>query len=173
MFYLGFSTDIYFLRLNITAPYSSSKAALNNISEILQLELSPFGVSVITILAGLLETQFHSGDIQFNLSRDSLYAPIEEIIEGWANGKSKPKGQSAEDFAASISGDILGQGKGGMVWKGPNAGSVKWAASFFPASLMVSSSTLFLCPFDNRVPQTSYLHPRIIVLTRDHSRTRL
>ncbi|KAK2611715.1 hypothetical protein N8I77_005039 [Diaporthe amygdali] len=119
--------------------YSSSKAALNNISESLRLELSPFGVSVVTILAGLLETHFHAGDMQFKLRPDSLYAPIEEIIEGWASGRSKPKGQSAEDFAASINGDILGQGNGGLVWKGPNAGSIKWASKFFPASLMDSS----------------------------------
>lgn len=138
----GSQTNLYLLRLTFTAPYSSSKAALNIISETLRLELSPFGVSVVTILGGLIETQFHSGDMQFKLRSDSLYAPIEEIIEGWANGKSKPKGQPAEDFAASIAGDILGEGNGGMVWKGPNAGSAKWATKFFPASFMVSASTL-------------------------------
>ncbi|POS72955.1 hypothetical protein DHEL01_v208645 [Diaporthe helianthi] len=121
------------------SPYSSSKAALNNISESLRLELSPFGVSVVTILVGLVETHFHSRDMHFKLRPDSLYAPIEETIEVWANGKSKPKGQSAEDFDASIAGDILGQGKGGMVWKGPNAGSIKWATSLLPTSLMDSS----------------------------------
>lgn len=122
-----------------TAVYSSSKAALNNISESLRLELSPFGVSVVNILAGVIETHFHAGNMQFKLQSDSLYTPIEEIIEGWASGRSKPKGQSAEDFAASINGDILGQGDGGLVWKGPNAGSIKWASKFFPASLMVST----------------------------------
>lgn len=173
--FLKFLTDTIFLRLTFTAPYSSSKAALNNLSECLRLELSPFGVSVVTILGGLIETHFHSGDMQFKLRPDSLYAPIEEIIESWANGKSKPKGQSAEDFAASIAGDILGQGNGGMVWKGPNAGSAKWATKFFPASLMVSTSTLFPCPFGNEAipdppsPSTHYCtHTE-----RDPSRTRL
>lgn len=171
--FLGFPTNIYFLHFTFTAPYSSSKAALNNISESLRLELSPFGVSVVTILAGLLETHFHSGEMQFKLRPDSLYARIEEIIEGWANGKSKPKGQSAEDFAASIAGDILGQGKGGMVWKGPNAGSIKWATKFLPISLMVSKNMLFPCIFDNVAILDSPSHTRIIVLTQDHSRIHL
>lgn len=152
-----------FLRFPFKAVYSSSKAALNIISESLRLELSPFGVSVVTILAGLLETNFHAGDMQFKLRPDSLYAPIDEIIEGWASGRSKPKGQSAEDFAASIAGDILGQGEGGLVWKGPNAGSIKWASKFFPSSLMVSTRTLSNpCPFtDGALSDSPNPHPRI------------
>lgn len=113
---------------------------MNNISESLRLELGPFGVGVITILAGLLETHFHSSDMQFKLMPESRYAPIESIIEGWANGRAKPKGQTAEDFAASIAEDILGRGRGGLVWKGPNAGSIRWASKFFPQSLMVSAT---------------------------------
>ena len=152
------------MRFHFKAPYSSSKAALNNISESLRLELSPFGVSIVTILAGLIETHFHSGNMYFKLRPDSLYAPIKEIIEGWANGKSKPKGQSAEDFAASIAVDILGQGKGGMVWKGPNAGSVKWATKFFPASLIVSTAPYSHVHLTMGLCQTPHFHHVLLYL---------
>ncbi|KUI56150.1 NADPH-dependent 1-acyldihydroxyacetone phosphate reductase [Cytospora mali] len=42
--------------------YASSKAALGNISETLRLELSPFGVSVVIIMAGVVTSQFHEND---------------------------------------------------------------------------------------------------------------
>ncbi|KAK7981495.1 hypothetical protein PG988_003733 [Apiospora saccharicola] len=65
----------------------------------------------------------------------SLYAPIEKIIAGWASGESKPKGVPAEKFALTIVDDIVGEGKAGLVWRGPNAGSIKYLAQFAPQSV--------------------------------------
>ncbi|KUI73081.1 NADPH-dependent 1-acyldihydroxyacetone phosphate reductase [Cytospora mali] len=108
--------------------------ALGNISETLRLELSPFGVSVITIMVGAITSQFHNNDV-FRLPQGSRYAAIENIISSWASGEAKPKGCSAEQFAESLLEEIVGDGKGGLVWKGPHAGSIKAIVQWLPASL--------------------------------------
>ncbi|KAK8059256.1 NAD(P)-binding protein [Apiospora saccharicola] len=114
--------------------YSSSKAALTNLSETLRLELAPLGVTVVAIMLGVIDSHFHQND-QFDLPPGSLYAPIEKIIAGWASGESKPKGVPAEKFALTIVDDIVGEGKAGLVWRGPNAGSIKYLAQFAPQSV--------------------------------------
>lgn len=93
--------------------YCSSKAALTTVSETLRLELSPFGVSVVTIMAGAVSSHFHDNEPDFKLPNRSYYAPIEEIVAGWASGKSKPGGCSPEQFAESLVEDIVGDDKGG------------------------------------------------------------
>ncbi|KAI6086954.1 NAD(P)-binding protein [Hypoxylon rubiginosum] len=123
------------------AGYASSKAALNSISETLRHELSPFGVTVVTIMGGVITSLFHENDIPDKLPEGSRYIPIEDAVEGWTSGRSKPKGMPADQFAAHIADDIVGNGKGGLVWKGPNAGSVKIATSWLPSSLIDSAIT--------------------------------
>ncbi len=115
------------------AGYSSSKAALTTISETLRLELSPFDVSVVTIMAGVVTTHFHDNEPGFKLPEGSLYAPIEEIIAGWASGKSKPRGCTPEQFAESLVGEVVGDGKSGMVWKGPHAAGIKFLLNWLPS----------------------------------------
>lgn len=114
------------------AAYSSSKAALVNISETLRLELSPFNVDVVTIMNGTVDSHFHDNDLKLVLPEGSRYAPIEEIIAGWASGKSVPKGCSAEKFAEklvdddAIVGDSKLNGNGKVIWRGPYS-RVMWA----------------------------------------------
>ncbi|ROV87981.1 hypothetical protein VPNG_10339 [Cytospora leucostoma] len=121
--------------------YASSKAALVNLSETLRLELSPFGVSVLTVLVGIVDSHFNANDTALNetgfkLPPDSRYAAIEDIIAGWASGESKPKGITAEQLAELLVGDLVGDGKSGLVWKGPNASAIRFATKWFPDSLM-------------------------------------
>ncbi|KAK8015471.1 hypothetical protein PG990_008767 [Apiospora arundinis] len=114
--------------------YSSSKAAFTNLSETLRLELAPFGVTVVAIMLGVIDSHFHQND-HFQLPPASLYAPIEKTIAGWASGELKPKGMPADKFAPTIIDDIVGDGKAGLVWKGPNAGGIKFLAQFAPQSV--------------------------------------
>ncbi len=115
------------------AAYSSSKSALTNISETLRLELSPFGVSVATVMIGVVNSHFHDNQEGFKLPEGSRYAPIEEIIAGWVAGTSKPGGCTAEEFAESLVNDIVAEGKGGMLWRGPHAGSIKILTNWLPS----------------------------------------
>lgn len=124
------------------AAYTSSKAALNLIAETLRLELSPFGVSVISVMAGIVDSQFHANDGEFALPADSRYAPIKEIMAGWASGASKPRGCSADEFADAVVGDIVGS-RDGLLFRGPNAGSVDIVSRWAPRFVAVSRKAQF------------------------------
>lgn len=124
------------------ATYVSSKAAFTSYSETLRLELAPFGVDVMTVMTGTVDSLFHVND-PFKLPEGSRYAPIEEKIAGWASGELKPKGIPNEKFAELIVGDITTDGKSGLIWKGPNAGSLAAMSKWAPQSLCVSRPCTF------------------------------
>lgn len=126
------------LTLQPTAAYASSKAALNSVSETLRLELSPFGVSVVTIMAGIVDSEFHVNDSDFDLPMNSRYAPIKETIASWASGEAKPKGCSSHEFAETLVEDIIGS-KASTVYKGPRAGAVKFVVTWLPTYVQVSN----------------------------------
>ncbi|GLA28829.1 hypothetical protein AnigIFM63326_006421 [Aspergillus niger] len=71
--------------------YSSSKAAINQLSETLRLELSPLGVSVLCIMAGTITTDFHANEPEVVLLPTSRYAAIGQTISDWATGRAGPK----------------------------------------------------------------------------------
>ncbi|KAJ3577845.1 hypothetical protein NPX13_g2719 [Xylaria arbuscula] len=114
--------------------YSSSKAALTNFSETMRLELAPFGVTVVTVMVGVVDSHFHDNDRDFALPPASRYTPIEEIIAGWASGMSKPKGCTAVEFAESLIDDVIISGQSSMTYKGPHAGSMKLISKWAPQS---------------------------------------
>ncbi|PYH38148.1 SDR family oxidoreductase [Aspergillus neoniger CBS 115656] len=118
--------------------YSSSKAAVTQLSETLRLELSPLGVSVLCIMAGTITTNFHANEPEVVLLPTSRYAAIRQTISDWATGRAGPQGCSADDFANSIAGDLLGSSSanGGLVWKGPNSAAVKFMARWCPGGLL-------------------------------------
>ena len=57
--------------------YNASKAAANLLSETLRLELAPFGVQVITVITGVINTQFFrkQGAVHLPSSKPSLPSP--------------------------------------------------------------------------------------------------
>lgn len=83
-------------------------------------------------MTGIVNTHFHDNEPDFRLPEGSHYVPIKEIVTSWATGKSKPPGGSPEQFAESILEDVVGDGKGGVVWKGPYAGSTKFFVTWLP-----------------------------------------
>ncbi|KAI1123131.1 hypothetical protein F5Y10DRAFT_252440 [Nemania abortiva] len=105
---------------NLNTPYLgsylSSKAALKTISDTLRLELAPFGITVVTVMAGVVNTLY--GEPHFALPATSHYSVNEELISDWATGKTKPPGSSPEEFAELIMDDIVGDIKDVVVWKG-------------------------------------------------------
>ncbi|KAL1878229.1 hypothetical protein Daus18300_002146 [Diaporthe australafricana] len=117
------------------AAYASSKAALNSMSDTLRLELSPFGVSVVTVMAGVVDSEFHANDPDFELPPSSRYAPIKDAIASWASGKAKPKGCSAQEFAEALVVDVIGS-KRPAVYRGPRAGAVKFVTIWLPTWLV-------------------------------------
>lgn len=104
------------------------------------MELAPFGVSVVTILPGVIDSNLHVNDAaDFDLPPTSRYAAIKDIIGSWAKGESQPKDSlSAEKFAELVVDDVLGTGKGGLVSRGPYALMLRRIGQWAPTWLAVS-----------------------------------
>lgn len=118
--------------------YTSSKAALNMLSETLRLELSPFGVEVVTVMVGVIDTPFHANEISVSLPPTSAYSPIKDTIAKLAAGEGGPKGTPPHELAEALVVDIVGGGKGGLVWKGALSGTMKFASQWVPKWFLVS-----------------------------------
>ncbi len=85
-------------------PYCASKAAIHSISEAMRLELAPFGIRVVTVQPGGIQSNFGenaSADVAEWLDENSLYAPIRNGIMARANA-SQDKATPAEEFARTL-----------------------------------------------------------------------
>jgi hypothetical protein len=111
------------------------------------LELAPFGVSVITILPGVINTKLHSNNMaRFDILPTSRYAAIKDTINGWAKGEAQPKDSlSAAKFAELVVSDVIGTDKGGLVSRGPYAALLRlvgqWAPKWVAVSSLIQGST--------------------------------
>lgn len=125
---------------NPTATYAGSKAALNTVSETLRLELEPFGVTVTTIMPGVIDSKLHVNDAAgFDIPPSSRYSRIRDIIASDASGEFLPKDSlSAEKFAELVLDDITGTGKGGLVTRGPYASMLRCISQWAPTWVGVS-----------------------------------
>ncbi|RJE18899.1 hypothetical protein PHISCL_08766 [Aspergillus sclerotialis] len=99
--------------------YNASKAALMAYSETLKLEMSPFEVKVISLVAGAVDTTIMShGDLK--LPENSLYKRAQKEIRDRGNGLGVPSKTPPVDFAKQVVKDILG-GTNGPIWRGAMA----------------------------------------------------
>ena len=104
--------------------YNASKAAGNMLSETLRLELRPFGVKVITLIAGNVASNIHANTPPIELPSDSVYEPVRSEISKEMQYSDQP----AASFAKQVVNDVLG-GAQGKVYRGGNSGLVKWLPS--------------------------------------------
>lgn len=111
-------------------------------SETLRLELSPFGIKVISVMTGTINSNIWENQGEFSLPENSLYAPVLSNIQDSATGKSSPKGQSADEYAAKVVGDVLNEANG-YIYRGPMSSVCRIMAGFVPSFLVVS---LFVSP---------------------------
>ncbi|XWW98231.1 hypothetical protein V2A60_006228 [Cordyceps javanica] len=112
--------------------YSSSKSALHTVSETLRMELQPFGVTVACLVTGTVATRFHENEGEFSLPPKSLYADILDTISLWARGAVGPDQGTVDDYVTQILPDVLGDSRGGKLWRGANAGAAWFAATWLP-----------------------------------------
>lgn len=113
--------------------YSSSKAAVKQLSEVLRLELEPLGVRVVTALIAAVDT-----DIFVNATRDpfemppgSYYAPVWQFLVDTREGKMQVKGEPPDVTARHLVKDILG-GARGCIWHGETSMVCKWGSWLLP-----------------------------------------
>ncbi|KAH8912674.1 NAD(P)-binding protein [Coniochaeta sp. PMI_546] len=108
--------------------YGASKAALDTYSNTLRLELFPFGVRVLSIVPGAVETNMNNPDSPSPNTlptQSSIFKPAEKHIAK----ATIPERMSVDRFAEKVVGDIL-SGATGRVWRGAFASRV-WAIMTF------------------------------------------
>jgi 1-acylglycerone phosphate reductase len=119
--------------------YGASKSALTEVSETLRLEMAPFGVSVVTIITGAVESNIMSNGPEFDLPSGSVFASVADNISALAKGKdgTAKSRMKSKDYAERVVGDIL-KGSTGKIWRGGMATMVRYASAYAPAFITVS-----------------------------------
>ena len=64
------------------------------LSKTLRLELQPFGVKVVTVMAGAIQSNFFTNQDELQLPQDSDYRPIQDCISDLTN---IPTGKQMDD----------------------------------------------------------------------------
>lgn len=92
----------------LTTPFSgaycASKAALHSLSDAMRMELAPFGIKVVTVQPGGVESRFgdNAADLLKNvLKPGSLFEPVTEYIKKRA-GAGQAKSMKADLFAKEV-----------------------------------------------------------------------
>ncbi|KAJ5882003.1 uncharacterized protein N7529_000675 [Penicillium soppii] len=112
--------------------YSSSKAALLALSETLRLELKPFGVQVLSVMTGAVQTMIFQEN--YRLPPDSAYVAWEKQIAAQAEGSEQASRMSAPVYAERVVGDILNR-RGGITYRGQMASFAYWVVALMPRFL--------------------------------------
>ncbi len=102
------------------------------------MELQPFGVTVACLITGTVATRLHANEGEFSLPANSLYTDILDTISRWARGEVGPDQGSVDDYVTQILPDVLGNSRGGKLWRGANAGAAWFASSWLPDYILVS-----------------------------------
>ncbi|KAE8327927.1 hypothetical protein BDV39DRAFT_214735 [Aspergillus sergii] len=100
--------------------YNASKAAVEAYTHTLRHELAPFGVKVVTVTAGTVQTNIFRPIEEIPLPPDSIYKAASKEMVGIANGKMIRGAMAPAEFAKKVADDVLG-GATGVIWRGTTA----------------------------------------------------
>ncbi|KAJ7593183.1 hypothetical protein C8J56DRAFT_930523 [Mycena floridula] len=95
------------------AAYNAGKAALHSFGDTLRVELAPFGVRVITIASGCVETNIMKPE---TLPSDSIYEPIRAEYQSLRLEHFQDGAISAQDFARSVADEALSNSPKAWLW---------------------------------------------------------
>ena len=113
------------------AYYNASKAAILTITDSYRQELAPFDITVISIIAGGVKTNFWANHDGGKLPAGSLYAPASEEVERVLNGAGiDAESADVNVFAMSVVTNALRSKPKAHHWVGSSAWTV-WILSTF------------------------------------------
>lgn len=110
--------------------YNASKAAMSMLSETMRMELEGFGISVVNLKTGGVQTNIVK-NIQARTPRlpeNSIYSPARKVVESAMRSEWVEKrgmGISAEQWAKQVVAELLKEMPPTVIWKGESA----WTAS--------------------------------------------
>ncbi len=126
----------------LTSPFSgvycASKAALHTLSEALRIELAPFGIDVITVQPGAIQSSFGktaTRELEKILPENSLYQPIEETLRRRA-GASQERPTTAEAFSEKLVSILLRERKPAIIRIGRGSFVMPFIRRWLPQSLL-------------------------------------
>ncbi|KAL9612724.1 MAG: hypothetical protein Q9167_002715, partial [Letrouitia subvulpina] len=111
--------------LPFQAAYNSSKAAMAMISDILRLELEPFGIKVIDLRTGVVKSniiQNLRALTPVSLPQGSIYEPAREVVEKALRLELfEGEGLEADRWARQVVQDLLKKNPPPVIWRGGSA----------------------------------------------------
>ncbi|KAH8695332.1 hypothetical protein BGW36DRAFT_299432 [Talaromyces proteolyticus] len=123
--------------------YAASKAALNMMSETMRVELAPFGVHVITVIAGTInDTPFYTNQPSLQIREGSIYSAIRDTIATTQRGERLKVGaMSASDFAKGVVSNSMKPKPRLWFWHGGRTMAVWIITVFLPHTFLVRRRT--------------------------------
>ncbi|KAI1365721.1 putative short-chain dehydrogenase/reductase [Xylaria arbuscula] len=117
--------------------YSTSKAALKQLSNVLRVELEPLGVRVVTAIIGAVHTNIFTNSTSeaLQLPANSYYEPIKHFLVDIREGKIHPKEQDVDIAARHLLDDVF-RGKDSYIWRGTTSTTCKWLSGWLPLWLL-------------------------------------
>jgi len=124
----------------MTGIYNASKAAASHLTDTLRLELAPFGVKVIDLKTGVVQSGFFrniNGGTPPKLPEHSIYAVSRESVEACMAGQRVEKdGVPGDKWARHVVGDLLKSRPNIRVWRGGNAWLMWFSRRFMPFTFL-------------------------------------
>jgi len=118
--------------LPFAGAYNASKAAATSITEVLRLELEPFGIKVINLMTGGVRSTFHANAPHYSLPSDSIYNIAKEAVEKTMSGvESTADGADPVAWAKKIVTKLNKSNPTHWVWGGKWTTTV-WLSYFLP-----------------------------------------
>ncbi|KAI4860415.1 putative short-chain dehydrogenase/reductase [Hypoxylon rubiginosum] len=109
--------------------YNASKAAVEVLGASIRPELAPFGVRVVSIKTGCINTELFRNAPPTKLPEDSLYRPAREFIEGRKMLEKAPY-MEPEVYAKKVVDELLRPSVKHVIWQGGLA-TFAWILSWF------------------------------------------
>ncbi|KAJ5304897.1 U2 snRNP component prp10 [Penicillium atrosanguineum] len=107
--------------------YGASKRCQEHMADVLRLELSPFGVKVLSVVTGAISTNCLTYFQDWTLPPDSPYMEIEEYFSRFVQDTNGMPRTPLESYATEVVENILG-GITGRIWVGERAEKMKNAS---------------------------------------------
>ncbi|KAF2644241.1 NAD(P)-binding protein [Massarina eburnea CBS 473.64] len=122
--------------LPFAGAYNASKAAATSITEVLRLELAPFGIKVVNLMTGGVRSTFHANAPHESLPPDSIYNFAKDAVEKTMSGADYTEGGAdPEKWARNIVSQLSKSNPAHWVWGGKWSTTV-WASTFLPVGTM-------------------------------------
>ena len=120
------------LRTPYHSAYGASKAAMAAFNDAQRIELAPFGIKVVDLKTGSLESNFRDNKTnEFSLPTDSPYQPIkEDVMKVITGDKTEAYAENTNEWAKNVVEDLVKRpfDPPGQIWRGGAAGTIQMSS---------------------------------------------